>query len=617
MGKVINFLKDGMQSLVNGLGIVGQDKAASTVYTLPLWTDDDLMTMYRGAWLPKKIVNIPAFDSMRRWRAWQASKADIELIENEEKRLMVKQKLLEVLIKARLFGGAALYISTGDFDVSMPLDPSKIGKGGIRFLTVMLKRNLKAGEYVRDISSELYGRPGWYELADNPGVKIHPSRLVIFKGEKVPDEELCQGMTAGWGDSVLQSTIDSIKNVDATAANLASMVFEAKLDIIKIPELSQQLSDPLTEELLLKRFNLASVLKGNNGMLLMDKEEEYEQKQLTFGQLPEVVQIFMLIMSGAADIPATRLYGQSPAGMSSTGESDLRNYYDRLQSGQTLEIDPAIAILNEAIIWSAIGRRDPSIDNNWNSLWQTTEKERADIGKTSADMINVLYSTSLLPPDALATAAVNMLTENGALPGLEQAVEDAGGLPDYEAEMEKERLAQQAAAAIAAPANNNSPARLAANDAAPRTLYIRRDVRNVADIRAWAKSQGIADVQDGLHVTIIHTRSPVDWIKVGEDFWSNSDNGDITIQPGGPRLMTQFGDATVLQFASSKLTWRHEDIKRMGAETDFEEYQPHVTITWDSKMDAQMLAKVEPYKGEIVLGPEIFEEVNDDWKAER
>jgi uncharacterized protein len=41
---------------------------------------------------------------------------------------------------------------------------------------------------------------------------------------------------------------------------------------------------------------------------------------------------FRKIVSGAADIPVTRLLGQSPAGMNATGTSDMKNYHDRIQS---------------------------------------------------------------------------------------------------------------------------------------------------------------------------------------------------------------------------------------------------------------------------------------------
>ncbi|MBN9074309.1 MAG: DUF1073 domain-containing protein [Rhizobiales bacterium] len=370
------------------------------------------------------------------------------------------------------------------------------------------------------------------------------------------------------------------------------------------------LSDPEYERRILQRYTLANIGKGVNGTLMLDKDEEYESKSASFTNLPDVIDRFLQIVAGAADIPLTRLLGTSPGGLNSTGESDLRNYYDRISAMQQIEMTPAMFRMDEAIIRSALGSRPPEVHFIWSSLWQISDKERADIGKTNADTIKSLNDTGLFPPEALAKSGANMLVENSILPGFEQEIEDAGGLPDYEMEAEQEaeqeRLRLEAAAS--APGGRRT-----AQDAAPRSLYIRRDVLNVDDIRKWARSQGFETVQDGLHVTVIHTRTPLDWIKVGAvDEWAGND-GKIEIAPGGPRLMERFGDAVVLQFASSRLTWRHEDIKRMGAQTDYPDYQPHVTISWDAA-DINLHA-VEPYKGKIELGPEIFEEVNENWRA--
>ena len=45
---------------------------------------------------------------------------------------------------------------------------------------------------------------------------------------------------------------------------------------------------------------------------------------------------------------------------------------------------------------------------------------------------------------------------------------------------------------------------------------------------------------------------------------------------------------------------------------DHGEYQPHITIAWGEAPD---LASIEPYRGKIMLGPEIFAEVDENWKA--
>ena len=137
-----------------------------------------------------------------------------------------------------------------------------------------------------------------------------------------------------------------------------------------------------------------------------------------------------------------------------------------------------------------------------------------------------------------------------------------------------------------------------------------RKVINGAEIIAWAKSQGFEFTVPAadLHVTVAYSRNPVDWMKVGES-WSGDGKGQLKIAPGGARLIDKFGEgAVVLLFNSSELAWRHVSIVEAGASWDWPDYQPHITFTYEpGTVD---IDKVEPYRGVIELGPEIFEELD-------
>lgn len=589
---VVRFLSDKLVNFVANLG-TERDKAAGSFYAPVLLTDEQLLNAYRGAWFPRKVVDIPAKDATRRWRAWQASKQQIEKIEAEEKRLQVKARTMEALIKARLWGGAAIFIGTGDRDTSQPLEPDRLGKGGIKYLTVMSRRDLSATEQDRDVMSPNYGKPKAYRLGGS-AIEIHPSRLVIFTGADIPDQDLASGNQFGWGDSVLQAVFEAIQQIDSTMANVASLIFEAKVDIIRVPDFMQGMNDKEYEKKLLERFRLAATAKGINGCLLLDKDEEYDSKSANFGTLPDIIDRFLQNGCGAADIPATRMLSQSPAGMNSTGEADLRNYYDRIQSSQELDITPAMALLDECLVRSALGSRPPEIHYVWNSLWQTTAKERADIGKTTAETIKTIAETKLFPADALSKAAETLLVENSVMPGLESALEEFGSeVPDDVQEEEGGTTKLQ--------------------DAAARTLYVSRKVLNAGAIIDWAKDQGFETTlpAEDLHVTVAYSKTPVDWMAVAQA-WTNKPNGNLTSSAGGPRMVEKFGEgAIVLLFNNTELTWRNQDILDSGGSWDFPEYQPHITFTYQpGSVD---LDQVEPYRGVIELGPEIFEEITPSW----
>jgi phage-related protein (TIGR01555 family) len=416
-----------------------------------------MANIYRSNWIGRKIVDIPAMDAVRKGRDWQAKQEQIELIEAEENRLGYWHKLLEVKTKARLWGGAAIYIGTGETDLMKPLDPEQIKKGGIKYLTVLSRRDITAGETEQDVTSEFFGRPSHYEVTGASAramVKIHPSRLAVFVGAPHADRLLAQGVNQGWGDSILETVYSAMKNADSTAANIASLVFEANVDVFRIPDFMNSLSDPEYAKRLIDRFILAATAKGINRALLLDKEEEYERKQVTFAQLPEIMQSFLQMVAGAADIPVTRLLGQSPAGMSSTGESDMLNYFDRVSSIQNLEMTPALYRLDECLIRSALGSRPPEVVYSWAPLKQMSEKELAEIGKMNAETAKTLTDTGIYMAQELRTVVTNQLVESGFYPGLDQAVDETG--TDWEKELEQQ-AASEAKAAEAAQKQGGKP----------------------------------------------------------------------------------------------------------------------------------------------------------------
>lgn len=420
-------LTDGLENYTANLG-TSRDKAAHSGFVRSYYSDPQLLVNYQESWAAAKVVDIPARDATRAWRSWQAEADQINKIEALEKLHDLQGKVEHALILARLYGGAAIYIGTNQSsDPSKPLGENET----IRYLRVLPKSQLSGGDADLDLESEYFGQPSFYQLTSQDRfLQIHPSRLVRFIGKRVPDPSLAMGINFGWGDSVLSSCMASILRAESTMANANSLVFEAKVDVVSVPDLMSQMADPEFEAKMLKRVQLAAMAKGINGMLLLDTLETYESKSASFGGLHELIEKFLQEIAGASDIPVTRLLGQSPGGLNSTGESDLRNYYDRVNADQTLTISPALAKLDELIIRNALGSRPASVHYNWNSLWQPTANEQADIGKKTAETIQIIKGTDLINSDALSKTAVNLLTERGVMPGLEGAMEEVMGNVD-------------------------------------------------------------------------------------------------------------------------------------------------------------------------------------------
>lgn len=425
---------DRLVNLVTSMG-TAKDKAGAAAYYVNEMTQQQALAAYRSDWIARKVIDIPAFDMIREGRHWQAKGPEIEALEAEEARLQVWPKLAKALKLARLYGGSAIILGLGDPNPAEPLDVNRVGKDGLGFIHVASRYEIGAGQINRDAGSPQWGEPLDYTMSSSSGgqLKLHPSRVIPFVGSEVPDLAFSQG----WGDSVLQVMDEAVKNAGLAAGGIAQLLQEAKVDVFKIPNFMANVGDEAYRQKVLDRVALAQQSKSIVNGLLMDSEEEWSQKQINFAQLPEVLRLYLQIAAGAADIPATRLLGQSPDGMNATGESDLRNYYDRLAAEQEVYLRPRLERLDEVLIRSALGSRPPEVHFAFAPLWQISEKERADIFKTKADAARTIAGTGgtslpLMPIEALSDALVNSFVEDGILPGLETAMEEYGRLSEQD-----------------------------------------------------------------------------------------------------------------------------------------------------------------------------------------
>ena len=143
---------------------------------------------------------------------------------------------------------------------------------------------------------------------------------------------------------------------------------------------------------------------------------------------------------------------------------------------------------------------------------------------------------------------------------------------------------------------------------APRTLYVSRPVRNAAEIIAWAKARGFKSClpPEDMHVTVCFSKAPMDWNRAGGSYDTVTAFGS---QP--PSLLGEDG-AAVIKFEAAVLQDRRRQFRDAGASWDYESYNPHITLSYDPPDPLPL----EPYTGQIELGPEIFAEVVSKWASD-
>lgn len=590
---------DGLINMVSRLG-TGADKSSHYRYVTN-WVDQTQVDAAYRTSVFKKAVDIPAADMVREWRSYKgADEQQITDIDAEEMRLDLRRKVREALILARKDGNSVILIGGGG-NAATELRPERIGRGGLQYINVLSKQDIAPQSRDNDPASPRFNQPRFWTLKNQGQTEVHPSRVIKFTGNPVREAYTWDG----WGgESLFAVMARAITNNDQIAGAIAAMVDEAKIDVIKLKNLMANLATQDGENLLVRRFTAVNTLKSIVNAMIIDGDDEHTTKTLNFAGLTDIQNTAMIIVAGLADIPVTRMWGRSAAGLNSTGEADLRNYYDGIRAGQTIDLGPTIAPLDEMLIRSALGDRPEEIFYEWNALYQLSEKEAAEVENIFADATTKLVATGLVPDEAMSEMVKGGMIERGQWPGAEKAFDDAGD-PNEDDPTPEEIAAEEARAAAEAEAVSLRAANDGrfAQDAAPRTLYVRRDVINRADIVRWAESQGFTDIVPDLHVTIAYSRNPVDWFSVGTS-WSDK----IEISAGGPRQMDRLGQAGeyhALLITANELVWRNKEIRENGASWDWPDYQPHISI----QIGGDVPEGIEPYQGKIVLGPEIFEEV--------
>ena len=219
-------------------------------------------------------------------------------------------------------------------------------------------------------------------------VKIHHSRVLRFIGRELPYMETAAENY--WGASELEHIWDELQKRSATSANIAQLIFQANITTLKMGDLGEHLaygSDSLRGKVMETLTN-ENRLRTSYGIQLMSAEDSLETHAYTFSGLSDVYESFMMDMAGAAEIPATKLFGRSPQGMNSTGEADLRNYYDMIAQMQERHLRPALEKLLPVMAISCWGYVPDELEIVFEPVMTTSPAERAElVQKLSSDVI--------------------------------------------------------------------------------------------------------------------------------------------------------------------------------------------------------------------------------------
>lgn len=385
------------------LGYGSQSPLEATEYPLTRMTDNYalLNSLYRDNWVVQNVVGLMVDDMLREWyklRGTISPEYQDELA-RVERVTQIRARLNEGLRWGRLYGGAAgLIMIDGQNDLSKPLDLEMIYPGSFKGLYI-LDRWQGISPNIRLVFEGGEEVPESYSVVDGSGntvATVHHSWVIRFTGRELPRIE--RQAELYWGESEVEALYKDVVAHDNVSANMAALTFQANINTQEVQNLEQLFSLGSTEQQ--RRFwntmQAMSVVRSNFGVQLINKGDAVHNTQYTFTGLQEVYESMCLNLCGASHYPMTKLFGRSPAGMNATGESDLQNYYDYVDSQREAKLRPALERLLPVMAMSAWGAVPDNLQIDFPPLWTPTAKEVAEIAKGKAEAIVSVFQGGLL-----------------------------------------------------------------------------------------------------------------------------------------------------------------------------------------------------------------------------
>lgn len=403
------------------LGYGSQAPLEATEYPLTRLTDNYalLNSLYRSGGICKSVVSIIPNDMTRKWYMLDGEirPEDVQALARAEWETGLRGSIDRGLQFGSLYGGAAglIRIRGQESMLDEPLDLEAVLPGAFegvqvfdRWCGVTPDKELvfHRGQMV----------PKYYRVDDPEGgfsIRVHHSRIVRFTGGLLPYlEELAE---LYWGESDIEPVYRDIVLYDNVMENMGNLTFKANIDTMEVQNLDQLFSLTSTEQQ--RRFwntmQAQSVLRSNFGMQLVNQGDKVYNTQYSFTGFDHVTQAVQLNLCAKTHIPMTRLFGRSPAGMNATGESDLKNYYEYVDTLRETRLRGILEQILPVVCMSALGRVPDGIGIQFPPLWTPTARETAEIAEKKAAAVRDMFQAGLLRADTAMQELKALAGETG------------------------------------------------------------------------------------------------------------------------------------------------------------------------------------------------------------
>ena len=427
-----NMRADDWASLMTGIGVLGTDKRLGGSWGYSSIDQATCQDMWRGDDFLDRIVTLPASEMIR--EGWEIliddDKATSDAIGKAFADLRcdpggawADDKIYTGLTWARGYGGCGLLLGADDgirttADLALPLNYDNIRS--FEWMTPFTPMELVPVKWYCDPLQPRFGEvsqyrltplerpPGWApDLAWLP--IIHELRIARFDGEVVSRGQMLYNIHPGWGDSVFVRIQQIVADFQAAWAGAGILLSDFSVPTLKVKGLADMLaSEDPSNTSLSTRAEAIEQARSIARTIIIDIDEEYERKTTSITGLPELLQQLTNRLAAAARMPVSLLMGQAPAGLSATGDSDIRWFYDQVAALQERKLRGPLTRIHRMIMLAKNGPTNGKEPDDWalhfNPLWQLTDEQTATMRLQVAQADGIYLENGVLTPEEVANS---------------------------------------------------------------------------------------------------------------------------------------------------------------------------------------------------------------------
>lgn len=392
--------EDGYVNVLNKYG-TQQDNSEAYEWVSNTRSDPFALELnYEGNGLFAKIIDTPASEAVKHG-------FDIKNVDEDVKKAIMKKldnigfiDEVEVGIKwTRLFGGGLMVMLIDDGGaLDQPVNYKKVR--GIEevhvFESPLISWN-QATLYNSDRG--LFGVPEFFEVSSQCGYfRVHHSRCLCFKNGRLP-ENASDALAQFWGVPEYTRIKSFLREAITSSGFSVKMMERSVQPVYGVKDLGSLLQTPEGEDTVVKRLRVIDLCRSILNTIAVDANDEtYDFRTAPFTGVQEVIDAACNLLSAVTNIPQTILFGRSPAGMNSTGESDLENYYNSVEHIQTKMLYRNFKKTIDLILLSMLHKGEieeiPDYELEFNPLWSLSETEQATVDQSKAQTALIKAQTA-------------------------------------------------------------------------------------------------------------------------------------------------------------------------------------------------------------------------------